>query len=67
MYTLGTNSRTFCCACQIYMFTFWGYYENWAFRNMNCIKSFIFFNFDVIRYASVGIEDEPESKNAMFT
>ena len=49
------------------MFNFWGYYENWAFRNLNCIKSFIFFNFDVIRYASVGIKDEPESKNAMFT
>ena len=36
---------------------------------MNCFKwLIIFFKILVlIRYASVGIKDEPESKNSMFT
>ena len=36
---------------------------------MNCIEQFIiFFKILVpIRYTSVGINDDPESKNAMFT
>ena len=35
---------------------------------MNCIKWVIFFKiFVLIRYASLGIKDETESKNAMFT
>ena len=35
---------------------------------MNCSKQFInFLNFMLIRYASVGIKDEPESINSMFT
>ena len=35
---------------------------------MNCIKQFITFSIWVlIRYASVGIKNEPEYKNVMFT
>ena len=35
---------------------------------MNCINQFIIYLILVlIRYASVGIKDGPESKNSMFT
>ena len=41
-----------------------------VFCYMNCTKEFIGFFFLIlvlIRYASTGIKDEPESKNVMFT
>ena len=55
------SSWTLFCTCQIFKLSFRDCYKNLAFCNMKCIKQFIIF-LVLIRYASVGIKGEPESK-----